>query len=113
MEQGESKSTGIAGLLGQFKPLRLIRAWKKCAGPVLCKQSRFLGVHPHPKRPQSLQLLLEVADPIWRQEFQYQSADILERYRGALLAEGFTEAELPEFISIRAQLSVPTSPVHK
>src|SRR4051812_10332033 len=71
----------VSDVIGGLRPFRLIRAWRTCAGPPLLAQTRFLGVH---QEAQGLGLRLEVPDPVWRQELEFQKEDILKAYREAL-----------------------------
>ena len=81
----------------RLEPLMLIRAWKECAGPALLKQTRFLGVH---FSNGVWVLKLEVSDPIWRQELEFQSQLILQAFHQKLREAHFSAAKFPQKVEI-------------
>lgn len=99
----------IGHLTHSIHALKLIRAWKECAGPALAAQVTFLGIH---EREQKKILALEVKDPLWRQELEYQKASILSVYRQKLTSLGLHESALPQHIELLAHSSllVPRKP---
>jgi hypothetical protein len=99
-----SNATNVGSLLGKFRPLQLVRAWRECAGPVLWVQTRFQGIRTGPDGPQ---LVIEVPDPTWRQELRFHMAEILENFRKALRKQGFPESEIPVSYSLGAGAPVP------
>jgi hypothetical protein len=103
MDNFKPKAPRVIGdLLGGIRALALIRAWHECAGPALLKQTRFMGLRP---AGNDLELAVEVPDPVWRQELEFQKNEILSRYRAALRNEGFSESELPSRCSLGGAVS--------
>lgn len=99
----------IASSLSAIKPLKLIRAWRDCAGPVLAEQTRFQGLKKSAIGPC---LAIEVPDPAWRQELRFHMQDILGRFIGALRTQGFPEHEIPVAISLGSEAPVPFKAVN-
>lgn len=89
--------TPLSSLLGDLNVIRWIRAWKECAGPALIKQARFLGVHGARGKKE---LRLEVRDPVWRQELQYEAESLLRRYRETAAAFHVPAEDLPVTVRI-------------
>jgi hypothetical protein len=95
----QHRPSKLSELLGGTKALKLISAWKKCAGPALDQQAQFVGVRlVESKRT----LLLAIPDPVWRQELEFQKNEILKVYCKALEATGFPYSEIPTAIELLA-----------
>lgn len=94
----------ISELLSQMRYFQWMKAWKRCAGPVLFRQVRFLGIH---RQGGSLCLRIEVPDPVWRQELIHQKTEILARYAQALQEEGISAQECPTEWSLGPVAAVP------
>ncbi|MBS1985250.1 MAG: DUF721 domain-containing protein [Bdellovibrionales bacterium] len=94
----------LNGLLGSFKFIQWVRAWRKCAGPALRQQTRFMGLRWHGGK---MCLHLEVADPVWRQELEYQKKDLLATFRKCLAEEKVPESEWPQDCLLAAGATVP------
>ncbi len=89
----------LGALTGHLSPLKWIRAWKMCAGPVLEKQAQFMGFR---NSEVGRTLLIEVKDPLWRQELEFQKAGILKEYHKALEQLEVPEREWPKMLEILA-----------
>ena len=92
MSQDSRGGQRIWNILSHLKPLQLIRAWNDCAGPALLKQVRFLGLL---QEDGLVWLRLEVPDPTWRQELEYQKEAILTAFNARLAESGYPKAERP------------------
>jgi hypothetical protein len=101
---GMGTARKISELMTGLLPLQLIRAWKECAGPALLSQTKFMGVLPNAGHKT---LMLEVPDPLWRQELEFQKEEILQRYRDALRRSGCPDAEMPTRCSLGPVASLP------
>lgn len=101
--RGPASPKTIGQLAGSIHSLQMIKAWKECAGPALGAQVVFLGI----QQIEGEQVLsLEVRDPLWRQELEYQKASILSAYSKKLKEKGFSERELPQRIELLAHASL-------
>ena len=94
----------INEILSHMRYFQWMKAWKRCAGPVLYKQVRFLGIHRYGG---SFTLRIEVPDPVWRQELLHQKDEILARYKKMLMEEGIPEQECPTEWSLGSGPVVP------
>lgn len=79
-------------LLSNILVIRWMHAWQEAAGPIVGKQARFLGLQ---RRDGALTLCLEVTDPAWRQELEYEKNSLLERFNAALTRSGASPRQLP------------------
>jgi len=104
-----SMAAKVSDLLANMKAIKYIRAWKESAGPVLLKQAQFMGVQ---SGEDGLRLTLDVSDPLWRQELEYQKAEILRRFNEALQKAGIGSHELPTQCSLSARTSMPFKSVN-
>jgi hypothetical protein len=82
----------ISNALPGLRPLQLIRAWKECAGPALLQQVKFLGTA---REEDGFCLRLEVPDPLWRQELEFQKDSILAAFNAKLASFGYPVMERP------------------
>ncbi len=92
MSGRDPKSLSLASGLWSLPALKLVKAWKDCAGPALLRQTRFLGVL---QEGSEWVLRLEVPDPMWRQELDFQKEQILASFRQALSKLGYPESRMP------------------
>lgn len=97
-------ATRLGDVLGNMGPLKWIRAWKRSAGPVLLKQSQFLGIKEVDGKRS---LLIQVSDPLWRGELEYQRFDLLNRFNQELTKEGVPQEQHPEVCLLTANASMP------
>jgi hypothetical protein len=97
--------------MGGLKALSLIRAWKKAAGPIFGAKARFYGIYKDPKTSKKV-LVLDLQDPIWKQELLFESSKLLELYNLALKEEGIPAHEWPESVSMSPNHSVPLQARH-
>lgn len=93
----------LSDLLGQLSYVAWMQAWRKTAGPVLLKQTNFMGIH---RQKSGLALRIDVPDPMWRQELTYQKEELLKRFRKALDDLGVPASGQPTDILLGAA-SVP------
>jgi hypothetical protein len=100
----------IGNLVGSVKALGFIRAWKKVAGPIFGAKVLFHGVQKDPKGGRVL--ILDLQDPIWKQELLFESEKLLELYRAALQEEGIPSQEWPNKISLSPGNSLPLKARH-
>jgi hypothetical protein len=95
----------VGDLLGNNPYLAWIRAWKHCAGPVLNSCCRFAGIETNSQGQRVL--CLEVVDPLWRQELEYQRKELAQRFNQSLREFGGGESDLVDDCLLRLQSSVP------
>jgi len=98
----------IGDLMGDVRPLKLIRAWRLAAGPIFGAKAKFHGLQRNAAGEQTL--VLDLDDPIWKQELLYQSQQLLQLFCEALRNEGFLKSELPTKISLTPNKSLPFKP---
>lgn len=96
--------------MGGVKALAVIRAWKKVAGPIFGSKVKFHGIRRDPKGVRML--VLDLQDPIWKQELLFESEKLLELYIAALKEEGVHPSEWPEKISLSPGNSLPFESSH-
>jgi hypothetical protein len=89
----------VGEIVSNFEPLQLIKAWKTVCGPVFAKQAEFRGIQNDGKR---VILLLEVRDPIWRQELQFNSTRLLDALGKELKKFNWENAKIPNEISFQS-----------
>lgn len=89
-------------LLKGFAPVALAQAWRDAVGPMIAKQCEFKGTRPSAQGPV---LLIEVRDPLWRQELHMQLPELLVRLRELLATTRIAEHQWPVSIQIFAPQS--------
>lgn len=94
--------------MGDVRALKLIRAWRSAAGPIFGAKAKFHGLQRSPSGEQTL--VVDLDDPIWKQELLYQAPQLLELFCAALKAEGFQRSEMPVKISLAPSKSLPFKP---
>jgi len=100
MDSAQNKGPQKLGTLTEsLSALKWIRAWKSCAGPALEKNVQFLGFR---KSESAITLLLEVKDPIWRQELEYQKLGILKEYQNSLRVLKVPQIDWPTHVELLA-----------
>ncbi|MEO5668327.1 MAG: DciA family protein [Bdellovibrionota bacterium] len=104
----KSGTPRIGELLGDVRPLKLIRAWRLAAGPIFGAKAKFHGLQTNAAGERVL--ILDLDDPIWKQELLFQSQHLLDLYREALKAEGFRDFELPVKVSLTPSKALPLKP---
>lgn len=100
----------IGDLIGGVKALSLIKAWKKASGPIFGSKVRFHGIRRDAKGIKVL--VLDLHDPIWKQELLFESEKLLEIFRHALKEEGVPSHEWPDKISLTPSHSLPFESSH-
>jgi hypothetical protein len=91
--------------MGDVRALKLIRAWRLAAGPIFGSKAKFHGLQRNAAGEQTL--MLDLDDPIWKQELLHQSQHLLELFCTALRSEGFLVSELPVKVSLTPSKSLP------
>lgn len=99
----------LGDLLLTQRSLVLVQAWRESCGPALLKHVAFGGIINDGRRRL---LVLEVSDPIWRQELEYQKDSIVEAYSKTLRTYGFHDSELPNECSLRMKASMPNGSLY-
>ncbi len=89
----------MSDVINDFAPLQLIKAWKTVAGPVFQKQAEFRGLREEGNK---VFLLLQVKDPIWRQEIQFNASRLLDALGRELKNLGWSTEKIPTEISFQA-----------
>lgn len=95
----------IGELVGGVKALQLVRAWRLAAGPIFGEKAKFHGLQRNAQN--EWVLVLDLEDPIWKQELMYQSKALLEIFRETLRKQGFPVYELPVKVSLAPSKSLP------
>ncbi len=103
------KTAQASELLGSYKPLLLIKAWKLSAGPVFLEKAKFMGIQNTAKGPT---LMLSIQDPMWRQEFSFHAPTLLESFNETLIKLGLPAHEVPRACSLMRDSGSPLKPSH-
>lgn len=90
--------------MGGLKALTWIRAWKAASGPIFGEKVKFYGIEQ--RGPHNV-LVLDLADPIWKQELLYQKDTLLDLYKIELRKLGIPDSEIPKEISLNPKKSLP------
>lgn len=99
--------------MGGLKALSWIRAWKAASGPIFGEKVKFYGIEQRGPHNNSYNVLvLDLADPIWKQELLYQKDTLLDLYRIELRKHGIPDSEIPREISLNPKKSLPFKPRH-
>ncbi len=101
----KSDTERVGNLVGGLRALQLIRAWRSAAGPIFGAKAKFHGLHRNADG--ECVLILDLDDPIWKQELLFQSAHLLELFRQALKTEGFSTSDLPVKVSLNPRQTLP------
>jgi hypothetical protein len=101
----KSDTERMGNLIVGLRPLQLIRAWRLAAGPIFGVKAKFHGLHREASG--ECVLVLDLDDPIWKQELLFQSPRLLDLFRDALKAEGFSNSELPVKVSLSPHQTLP------
>lgn len=102
-----SSISNFSDLMGGLKALSWIRAWKSASGPIFGEKVRFYGIE---KRGDRNVLILDLSDPIWKQELMYQKDTLLDLYKIELRKYGIPDSDLPQEISLNPKKSFPFKP---
>lgn len=94
--------------MGDVRALKLIRAWRVAAGPIFGAKAKFHGLQKNAAG--EIQLVLDLDDPIWKQELLFQSQHLLSLFCEALKAEGLHKHEMPTKVSLTPNKSLPFKP---
>ncbi len=99
-----SSIASVGDLMGGLKALSWIRAWRAAAGPIFGEKVKFYGIERHGARNI---LVLDLDDPIWKQELLFQKDTLLDLYRIELRKFGIPDSEIPQEISLNPKKGLP------